>query len=96
MNLFEGGGVPLASASVPLRGTGALSAAGPPMPFSLFRSTGRAPRCLPLPPLFMGKRLLLGKSMVTSDTEAGRWFVVDILLTYSLEQGNLSKAILYF
>ena len=38
-----GGSLPLAPAGVLLCSTGALSAAEPPMPFSLFRSTGTHP-----------------------------------------------------
>ena len=35
------------------------------------RAAGRQPRGLPLPPLFVVRRLVIGKSMATIDTEAG-------------------------
>ena len=72
MNLFEGGGVPLASARVALRATGSLSAAAQPMPFSL-TSTGRSPRGLPLPPLRWDESLVLMKRMADIDTETRYW-----------------------
>jgi len=49
------------------------------MPSSLFRSAGRQPRGLALPPRLVVKRLVLVKSMVHFHTEARSWKLEEAL-----------------